>query len=144
MLNSNRVGIAFAAVVLAGIATGCRTNGEQSPDLDPAETSTDATGTYNLVSIEGNAIPYAPMHLGRRQPQVVAGTITLHEGGTFASTMQYANEAGRTMSRAFSGTYSFDGAEFVLSWTGAGRTKATLEEDTFTMNNEGMLFVYEK
>ncbi len=139
MLYSIRVGITFTTIVLAGIALGCKTTGEE-----PAEADTDFTGTYNLVSIEGNPIPYAPMHLGRRQPQVVAGSITLHHGGTFASTMEYANDAGKTMSRAFAGTYTMDGAEFILSWTGAGRTTATIEENTFTMNNEGMLFVYEK
>ncbi|GJM27090.1 MAG: hypothetical protein DHS20C16_35050 [Phycisphaerae bacterium] len=139
MWDSTRAGMTFAVIALAGIALGCKTTGEESTDPD-----TDVTGIYHLISIEGNPIPYAPMHLGRRQPQVVAGTITLHDGGTFASTMEYANDAGKTMSRAFAGTYTMDGAEFILSWAGAGRTRATIEENTFTMNNEGMLFVYEK
>ena len=29
-----------------------------------------------------------------------------------------------------------------MQWEGAGTTQGTVEEDTFTMNNEGMLFTY--
>lgn len=106
-----------------------------------AETS-DHTGTYTLVTINGNKLPYAPPHAGGA-PQVQSGTITLNADGTFTSAMSYNLPTG-VASRNFSGTYTRNGSSFSLQWKGAGTTTATLEGDTFTMDNEGLLLAYRK
>lgn len=103
----------------------------------------DHTGTYTLVTIDGNKIPYAPPHKGGGAPQVVSGAITLNGDGTFTSAMSYNLPTG-VASRQFSGTYTRNGSRFSLQWKGAGTTTATLEGNTFTMDNEGLLFAYEK
>ena len=48
------------------------------------------------------------------------------------------------MSRDGKGTYTKDGADYVLTWEGAGQTKVTTEGGALTMNNEGMIFVYQE
>ena len=45
---------------------------------------------------------------------------------------------------ADSSTYGKEGADFILTWEGAGQTGVTIDGSTLTMNNENMLFVYEK
>lgn len=120
--------------VLAGLSTGCTSN---PPNTGPGD-------TYNLVSVDGHALPYAPMHGGQRVPEVVSGSITLNGNGTFVSSMSYAKPSGETFGREFKGTYTQKGAEYILNWEGAGKTSVTIEGNTLTMNNEGMPFVYEK
>jgi len=122
------------AAVVAGLSAGCK-----SRPGDPG-----VADTYNLVLVDGHAIPYAPMHEGQRVPEVVSGSLTLNGNGTFVSSMSYAKPAGGTFSRDFKGTYTQKGAEYILKWEGAGKTSVTIEGNTLTMNNEGMPFVYEK
>jgi hypothetical protein len=106
--------------------------------------SPDFTGVYNLISIDGNPIPYAPLHQGQQAPEIVSSTFTLNEDNTFEMTMSYKNPSGGTIDRDFSGTYTNAGADFTFKWKGAGQTRATIEGSRLTMNNEGMLFVYQK
>ena len=105
-----------------------------------AQTPANHTGTYTLVTIDGNKLPYAP----QGAPEIQSGTITLNADGTFISAMSYRLASGEVASRDFSGTYTRDGSRFSLQWEGAGITTATLEDNTFTMNNEGLLFAYRK
>ncbi len=106
--------------------------------------SSDFTGTYGLVSIDGHQVPYAPVHQGRLAPKVVLGTLTLNRDGTFVSAMDYTLSSGDSMSRDFKGTYAGEGTDLTLKWEGAGQTRVTIEESTLSMNNEGMLFTYKK
>jgi len=104
----------------------------------------DYLGTYNLVSIDGHPVPYAPVHQGQQAPEIVSSSLTLNEDGTFTMTMSYTNPSGGTISNDFAGTYTQDGTDFMLKWEGAGQTKVTIEGGSLTLNNEGMLFSYEK
>ena len=106
----------------------------------PAAGNLEVAGTYNLVSVDGHAVPYAPMPQGQRAPEIVSSTLTLNGDGTFVSTMSF----GGNMSRDFKGTYAKEGADYVLTWEGAGQTGVTIAGGKLTMNNEGMLFVYQK
>jgi hypothetical protein len=108
------------------------------------EESYDFTGTYNLVSVDGHAVPYAPIHEGQQAPEIVSSSISLKDDGTFSMVMSYTNPSGGTISNDFTGTYTSQGSDFNLKWEGAGQTKVTIEGDTLTLNNEGMLFVYQK
>lgn len=42
------------------------------------------------------------------------------------------------------GTYTREGNTLTMKHPGAGYTEGTMDGDKFTMNNEGMLFVYQK
>jgi hypothetical protein len=101
-------------------------------------------GTYDLTTVDGHAIPFAPMHGGRQAPLVVSGTLTLNADHTFDSSMSYGNASGVTWSKDFEGTYSGQSGQYVLKWEGAGKTSVKIDGATLTMNNEGMLFIYRK
>jgi hypothetical protein len=116
------------------------------PDYGAAQAAAQAsahTGTYTLVAIDGNELPYTPSHVGGA-PEIRSSTLTVDSDGTFTATMTYGMPSGDVISRDFSGTYTREGSIFSLQWTGAGRTSATLEGSTLTMDNEGMLFSYRK
>ena len=86
----------------------------------------DHTGTYTLVTINGNKLPFTPPHEGGA-PEVESGSITLQADGTFTSAMSYGPPEAKIPSRDFSGTYTRDGSRFSLQWKGAGTNTATLE-----------------
>ena len=46
--------------------------------------------------------------------------------------------------RTASTAYTRQGTELTMRWEGAGMTQGNLDGDTFTMNNEGMIFSYHK
>jgi hypothetical protein len=105
--------------------------------------SSDPTGTYTLITIDGHELPYAPSHEGEQGPEIVASTFTINADGTFLMKMNY-KAGSRSSSRDFTGTYTFENSTFRFEWDNAGVTSATLEGNTFTMNNEGILFAYRK
>ena len=109
--------------------------------VDTAQTS-DHQGTYSLVTVNLDKLPCTPPHKGGA-PQGLSGAITLNADGAFTSAMSYNLPKG-PFSKQFSGTYTRDGSRFSLQWKGAGTTTATLEGKTFTMDNEGILFAYQK
>jgi hypothetical protein len=106
---------------------------------------TSLTGTYTLATINGKAVPCRPPREAARPagvpdpPEIKGGSITLNGDATFSSTMDFGFRVAN-----FNGTYTQRGSEFTLRWAGAGETTATLEGNTITMNNMGMLFAYRK
>jgi len=109
-----------------------------------AGTSTSYLGTYNLVNIDGNPLPYTPPHEGGA-PEILSSTLTLNEDGTFQMSMTYGTTPGNSISRDFTGTYTIlDDGSLRFIWEGAGITPGTLDLNTVTINNEGIFFVYEK
>jgi hypothetical protein len=114
--------------------------GACKPPVTAAKTK-DPAGTYTLLSIDGNKLPWTPPHEGGA-PEVRSSTFTLNADGTFNSTMSYGMPSGVSSSRKFSGTYARTGDRLDFQWNGAGRTSAAYEGDSFTMTNEGVAFAY--
>ncbi len=113
------------------------------PACNQASEPSELTGAYRLVNIDGHELPYTPSHEGGA-PQVVASTLTLNADGTFRMSMSYGTTPGNSISRDFSGTYTSEGAVLNMLWKGAGKTTATFQGNTLTLNNEGILFAYQK
>lgn len=109
-------------------------------------------GAYQLVSVDGHPIPYAPVHPGQPAeappgPEVLASTMVIRADGSFMMAMAYRFGTGETQrfrSMPFSGTTRATGDGFMATWEGAGETPLTPAGDTLVMNNEGMLFRYVK
>jgi hypothetical protein len=71
----------------------------------------------------------------------------LEADGTFRSTMAYRIERDgsiQALEREFTGTWVREGPGYRLDWNGAGQTPATLEGDTFTYYNVGMLLAFRR
>ena len=52
--------------------------------------------------------------------------------------------SGDDVTRKVNATYTREGAKLNMQWEGAGKTAGTFEGDSFSMNNEGMIFAYKK
>ena len=145
MSTKVQIGIALLVVVLVGLPLAGK--------LKYGSTGQAATGsggtTYNLVSVDGHPVPYAPMHEGGQAPEVAGGSLTINSDGTFTGTIKFSNPNIVAVEPAVHdkgqpGTYTKEGNDLKLKWPGAGYTTATIDGDKLTMNNEGMLFVYER
>jgi hypothetical protein len=103
----------------------------------------DIAGSYALVSINGTPLPFTVTHEGPGI-QVTSGTFTIRADGTCASVVAFLTPSGQAQSREVSAAYTRAGSTLTMQWQGAGVTNGTIEGDTFTMDNEGQLFLYRK
>ena len=142
-MRNRLLGLIAALTVVAGPMRGADA---QSPSLQAL------VGSYRLLTIDGHAIPFTPVHPGTppnapTAPEVLASTIVVRADGSFIMAMGYRSTAGDTqhfMANPFSGTCTVDGDGYVARWDGAGQTRLTLKHDTLVVHNEGMLFAYRK
>ena len=103
----------------------------------------DHTGIYVLVSVNGNEMPASVSHSGA-SVKVNSGTFEINADGTCSSKTVFVPPTGPEIDREVAATYTKDGSKLTMQWKGAGMTVGTLEGNTFTMDNEGMVFVYRK
>ena len=130
MRDRTELGITLVlALLAAALPLACRPTAQQAAPASPD----GIAGTYKLVSVGGNPVPKE------------SGSITLNDNGTLSSVMDWGvMHFGDGGIHNFRGTYVKQDAGYVLTWEGAGQTWVTIDGSKLTMNNEGMLFVYEK
>ena len=102
----------------------------------------DPTGVYTLVTVDGQKLPATVSHGG--ELKVHSGVFTINSDGTCISKIVFSPPSGEKITREVKVTYTQDGSTLNMQWIGAGRTTGTIKGDTFTMNNEGMIFSYKK
>jgi hypothetical protein len=105
-------------------------------DIDPA-------GTYALVSVDGKQVPAVINHEGRTLT-IKSGAFTINGDGTCSSKMNFSVASRGNASREVKATYTREGTKLTLKWEGAGVTMGKIDANTFTMDNEGMVFAYQK
>ena len=105
--------------------------------------SKDVSGLYTLVAVNGNKVPASVSHEGVAL-QVRSGTFTIKADGTCGTKTTFVPPSGSEVTREVSATYTRDGSKLTIQWQGAGTTTGTIQGNTFTMDNEGMLFTYKR
>ncbi len=123
-----------AFLVLAG--TGCRHETGGSASLDPA-------GVYALASVDGKTVPCDLAHEGATIT-VKSGIFTIQADGHCNSQITFSVPPGKDVNREVKAAYTRQGNELTMQWEGAGTTIGNVDGTTFTMTNEGMVFVYQK
>ena len=116
--------------------TGCKEPAKVAADVNPA-------GTYALASVDGNKVPCTVRHDGHALA-VKSGSFIINADGTCSSRVAFSPPSGGDVVREVKASYTRQGAKLTMKWEGAGITTGTVEGDTFTMNNEGMIFTYRK
>ena len=109
----------------------------------PALPSDEPAGAYVLVSVNGNQVPTDVDHDGVTL-KVLSGNFTINGDGTCRSKTVFVVPSGTETEREVNATYTQDGPTLTMKWEGAGTTVGTVAGNTFTMDNEGMVFVYRK
>jgi len=117
----------------AKVVGDTKTTAATAADINPV-------GTYALVSVDGNKVPYTVTHEGHTMT-IQSGSFLINADGTCSSKMSLA---GRDAAIEVKATYTREGPKLTMKWQGAGMTLGTVEGDTFTMNNEGMVLAYRK
>ncbi len=123
-------------LVMAVAGSGCTRKAMVAADVNPA-------GAYTLVSVDGKQVPCEVEHQGHSL-RVSSGSFDIDAGGTCTSKVVFAPPSGKEVTRVVKATYTQQGAKLTMRWERAGMTGGTVESNTFTMNNEGMLFQYRK
>jgi len=123
-------------LLIIGIWAGCRPEKKGAAGIDPV-------GNYALVSVDGKQVPCTVQHDGQ-SVAVKSGTFTINPDGTCSSRVAFSAPSGDEHSREVKAQYTQQGSKLTMKWEGAGTTTGTVEGDTFTMNNEGMIFRYRK
>lgn len=138
---------ALAACVLLSGCKRSESSRSATPASSPAAAESaklpDIAGTYTLVSINGTPLPFTVTHEGPGI-QVLSGTFTIRPDGTCSTATAFVAPLGQAQSREVSATYTREGSRLTMQWQAAGMTIGTIEGDTFTMENEGQIFVYKK
>lgn len=127
---------ALLAVGLLLAGAGCNKEAKVAGD-------SGVTGTFALVSVDGKPVPCVVQH-GGQSPTVKSGQMVFKADGTGVGTTVFSIGSAPDNSRQVETTYTRQGAKLTLQWKGAGTTTGTLDGSTFTMDNEGMIFVYRK
>jgi len=124
-------------VCVCCLASCARTGVDGTRGNDPA-------GVYTLVSVDGATLPAIVSH-GDHEMKVHSGVFTINADGTCRSKTVFGPPSGDNgVTREVNATYTQKGSTLNMEWQGAGQTEGLVEGDTFTMNNEGMLFSYQR
>jgi hypothetical protein len=108
-----------------------------------AQAGTDFSGIYTLITVNGLKLPAKVSHEGAAL-EIRSGTFTITTDGKCASQMTFLPPSGREATVNTKATYSRQGSVLKMQWQNAGTTTGTVEGNRFTMENEGMVFVYTK
>jgi hypothetical protein len=118
------------------ICAGC------APKTSPTA-NTNLAGTYLLTSVDGKAVPCTVSHEGA-SPTIKSGRFVINTDGTCSSTVVFSVGSRPEASREVKATYTSEGPKLTMRWEGAGITTGSVQDNHFTMTNEGMVFAYQK
>ena len=123
--------------------TGCKPEANVASDPKTAAApaaAVDPAGTYALATVDGKPVPCTLTHEGHTMT-IKSGQFVITADGTCRSQMVLE---GFNAPIERSATYTQAGTKLTMKWQGFGRTEGSVEGNTFTMNNEGMVLVYRK
>jgi len=132
LLSASRTCLGALAILFAGC---------QPPSPPPPTASVD--GTFTLRTVNGLALPAKVQH-GKDLVEVLSGSMAFNTDGTCVSKTVFRPPAGQEVHREVIADYVRDGSNLRMKWHGAGKTTGTLQDDGFMMNNEGMIFAYQR
>lgn len=104
-------------------------------------------GSYELRSIGGSPLPFTVIQVGADRLEVVSGTLTINEDGTFSDRATFRiTESGNvtTEQEAVAGTYTRNNNAFTFSDTDGDVYSGSLQGNTMTVTVEGLILVYQK
>ena len=134
-------GWGLLALFLVLALAGCKPAAKAVPDKAVADIN--PAGVYTLASVDGKPVPCALTHEGMTMT-VKSGGFTIGADGTCSSKMNVSVLSHGDIDREVKATYTRQGARLTMQWEGAGTTIGTVDGNKFTMDNEGMVFAYQK
>lgn len=134
----------IALLSLASLALLCPVACRAAPrSPQPTPDMAEVAGKYALVSVDGRPVPAVVSHEGAAL-EVRSGSFLIGADGRCSTTTVFVPPSGREVTREVRAVYAKDGSRLTIWWDGAGTTTGTVDGATFTMDNEGMAFVYRR
>ena len=133
-----------AALVVLGALSACAAPQPESQAPAVPEASPSIVGSYTAITINGVSIPGSITNNQGVTLSVLEGSFVIRADGSCSSRTVFEAPSGERITRAVDATYTRDGDTLTMRWEGAGVTTGTIEGDTFTMDNVGMVLVYAK
>jgi len=124
-------------LVMVVVLAGCY---EVTSPTETAANNSNPAGVYELVTVDGINIPGKINHDGH-EVMLHSGSVIINADKTCISKTVFGSEKNQRKVKA---TYTQKGSTLHMKWIGAGKTDGTIDGDTFTMDNHGMIFVYKK
>jgi len=134
----------FACTTLIVVGSGCSTTSNDSTSIETGsiqQALVNISGSYNLVSVNGATVPATVAH-GAANIKVHSGTFIIRPDGTCSSNTEFSPPSGGKVRQKVHASYSRNGSTLVMQWEGAGMTRGSIDDGTFTMDNHGMTLVY--
>jgi hypothetical protein len=100
-------------------------------------------GVYILETVNGEKLSAAVTHEGNPL-KIRSGAFTINADGTCSSKITVLPPSGEETTVVVKATYRQEGSKLNMQWQGAGSNTGTVDGKTFTMDNEGMIFSYQK
>ncbi len=110
---------------------------------EPTAAEVNPVGTFTLVSVDGKPVPCNLTHDGASMV-VKSGAMIFNGDGTCTSKSVFAVPPHPDINREVKASYTREGKKLTMKWERAGITVGNLEGNKFTMNNEGMVFAYQR
>lgn len=130
----------IALGVLALLLLGALTRGHaQSAN----RSATDPVGLYTLSSVDGKPVPCTINHEGRVM-EVLSGTFIISTNNQITSVMTVSVGDRKNIRIETHATFKLKNSELSMKWKNAGTTKGGVVGQTFTMTNEGMVYLYQR
>lgn len=131
--------VALLAILLLLALTGCR-NGATTTMTANAP---NPVGIYSLVSVDGKSLPCVLNHAGTTMT-IQSGTFTITAEGRCVSSIKLSVTNNQAMTKVTRARYTQSGDELTMKWDRAGTTRGKVNDHSFTMTNENMIFAYQK
>ena len=103
--------------------------------------SNNISGIYYLLKVDGAAIPGTVTHDGETL-EIRSGTFIISDDGTCFSSTRFTKPGGDEVTREVRAKYLVRDSKLIMTWEKAGVTEGTVEGNSFTMDNHGMIFEY--
>jgi hypothetical protein len=140
----NTANFAPFALILLILSQGC--GGGDSPTTS---TPTPITGTYTLLSINGQSLPYVIQveTVALYGITVTAGSITLNQDMTASSsiTATFTDGATSTATTATDiGTYTHTNGAITVTWASGTPDSGSIVGSKLTLTDDGDVFIFQK
>lgn len=134
--------LGLLAALLLRLEAGC-SNGKDGTTGTGSTSAAAVAGEYKLISVNGQTLPGVVSHEGT-DVTIKSGAMTFAADGTCQSRTTFSLPRGHDVNRVVDAAYTVSGTNVTMRWKRAGTTRGNFNGGAFVMNNEGMIFSYQK
>jgi hypothetical protein len=107
-----------------------------------------AVGTWNLVSIDGDPLPYTFLQIGTSyRGEILSDRIVASANGTFTETLtirETENGTVTTTTETDTGTWTQNNAAVTITYSDGSGSTAAISGNVITSNVQGTVFIYHR